>query len=64
MLVRIDGRDIKLPTRTGLDWSHRYPRTIEALGSLKGLLAHSKLEKWIAVSRSSNTDLTCPFQPL
>ena len=36
MHVRIDGRDIKLPTRTGLDWSHRYPRTIEALGSLKG----------------------------
>ena len=31
---RIDGRDIKLLTRTGLDWSHRYRRTIEALGSL------------------------------
>ena len=31
MHVRIDGRDIKLPTRTGLDWSHRYPRTIEVL---------------------------------
>jgi hypothetical protein len=26
------GRDIKLLTRTGLDWSHRYRRTIEALG--------------------------------
>ena len=31
MHARIDGRDIKLLTRTGLDWSHRYRRTIEAL---------------------------------
>ena len=30
MHARIDGRDIKLLTRTGLDWSHRYRRTIEA----------------------------------
>src|SRR5215213_8799279 len=35
MHARIDGRDIKLLTRTGLDWSHRYRRTIEALGELK-----------------------------
>src|SRR3954470_22817424 len=35
MHARIDGRDIKLLTRTGLEWSHRYKRTIEALGSLK-----------------------------
>ena len=28
------GRDIKLLTRTGLDWSHRYRSTIEALRSL------------------------------
>src|ERR1700752_86262 len=35
MHARIDGSDIKLLTRTGLDWSHRYRRTIEALGSLK-----------------------------
>jgi bifunctional non-homologous end joining protein LigD len=35
MHARIDGRDIKLLTRTGLDWSQRYRRTIEALGSLK-----------------------------
>jgi bifunctional non-homologous end joining protein LigD len=33
MHARIDGRDIKLLTR--LDWSHRYRRTIEALGALK-----------------------------
>jgi bifunctional non-homologous end joining protein LigD len=33
--ARIDGRDIKLFTRTGLDWSHRYRRTIEALRELK-----------------------------
>jgi bifunctional non-homologous end joining protein LigD len=35
MHARIDGPDIKLLTRTGLDWSHRYRRTIEALGALK-----------------------------
>ena len=35
MHARIEGRDIKLLTRPGLDWSHRYRRTIEALGSLK-----------------------------
>src|SRR4026209_2912003 len=35
MHARIDGKDIKLLTRTGLDWSHRYRRTIEALSSLK-----------------------------
>lgn len=32
---RIDGGKAKLLTRTGLDWSHRYRRTIEALQSLK-----------------------------
>ena len=36
MHARIDGHKIQLLTRTGLDWSHRYKRTIEALGSLKG----------------------------
>jgi bifunctional non-homologous end joining protein LigD len=35
MHARIDGRDIKLLTRTDLYWSHRYRRTIEALGTLK-----------------------------
>jgi bifunctional non-homologous end joining protein LigD len=35
MHARIDGDQVKLLTRTGLDWSHRYKRTIEALGSLK-----------------------------
>ena len=35
MHARIDGGQIRLLTRTGLDWSHRYRRTIEALGSLK-----------------------------
>jgi ATP-dependent DNA ligase len=33
--ARIDGDKIQLLTRTGLDWSHRYKRTIEALRSLK-----------------------------
>ncbi|GEP59878.1 non-homologous end-joining DNA ligase [Reyranella soli] len=35
MHARVDGKDIKLLTRTGLNWSHRYRRTIEALSSLK-----------------------------
>jgi ATP-dependent DNA ligase len=34
MYARIDGADIKLLTRTGLDWSHRYRTTIEALRAL------------------------------
>jgi bifunctional non-homologous end joining protein LigD len=35
MHARIDGGNIQLVTRTGLDWSHRYKRTIEALRSLR-----------------------------
>jgi bifunctional non-homologous end joining protein LigD len=35
MHARIDGGQAKLLTRTGLDWSHRYRRTIEALGKLR-----------------------------
>jgi DNA ligase D-like protein (predicted ligase) len=35
MHARIDGDKVQLLTRTGLDWSHRYKRTIEALRSLK-----------------------------
>ena len=34
MHARIDSGDIKLLTRTGLDWSHRYRSTVEALRSL------------------------------
>jgi bifunctional non-homologous end joining protein LigD len=34
--LKLHGRASKPPpTRTGLDWSHRYKRTIEALGSLE-----------------------------
>ena len=33
--ARIEAGKATLLTRTGLDWSHRYKRTIEALGSLK-----------------------------
>jgi len=37
--ARIDGGKAALLTRTGLDWSHRYRRTIEALGpSMKCML--------------------------
>ena len=35
MHARIDGNEVKLLTRAGLDWSHRYRRTVEALRSLK-----------------------------
>ena len=31
MHARIDGGQVKLLTRTGLDWSHHYRRTVEAL---------------------------------
>jgi len=34
MHARIDGGLVKLLTRTGLDWSHRYRRTVEALAKL------------------------------
>ena len=34
MHVRLDRGKIQLLTRTGLDWSRRYPRTIEALRAL------------------------------
>ena len=34
MHARIDGGQVKLLTRTGLDWSHRYRRTTEALAKL------------------------------
>ncbi|RUV83760.1 hypothetical protein EOA88_17360 [Mesorhizobium sp. M5C.F.Ca.IN.020.14.1.1] len=32
--ARIDGDDIRLLTRTGLDWSHRYQATVSALRAL------------------------------
>jgi hypothetical protein len=35
MHARIDGGHVKLLTRTGLDWSHQYRRTIEAPETLK-----------------------------
>ena len=34
MHARLDRGKVQLLTRTGLDWSRRYPRTIEALRSL------------------------------
>src|SRR5687767_1466708 len=40
MHARLDGGQIKLLTRTGLDWSHRYRRSIEALGSLRAKTAY------------------------
>ena len=46
MHARIDSGEIQLLTRTGLDWSHRYKRTIEALRSLKGKVC---LHRWRAL---------------
>jgi ATP-dependent DNA ligase len=40
MHARLDGAQIKLLTRTGLDWSNRYRRTIEALRSLPAKTAY------------------------
>ena len=40
MHARLDRGKIQLLTRTGLDWSRRYPRTIEALRSLPGKTAY------------------------
>jgi bifunctional non-homologous end joining protein LigD len=40
MHARIDGGKIQLLTRTGLDWSHRYKRTIEVLRSMKAKSAY------------------------
>ena len=36
----IDGGDIKLLTRTGLDWYHRYERTVQALPAQPGKSAY------------------------
>jgi bifunctional non-homologous end joining protein LigD len=35
MYARIDGSDVRLLTRTGLDWTDRYRATDAALGKLK-----------------------------
>jgi bifunctional non-homologous end joining protein LigD len=34
MHARIDGKDVRLLTRTGLDWTHRYPAIVEVLQAL------------------------------
>src|SRR3954469_10286238 len=34
MHAGIDGQDVRLLTRTGLDWTHRYPAIVEALRAL------------------------------
>lgn len=40
MHARIDGGDVRLLTRTGLDWSHRYRHTINALRLLPVMSAY------------------------
>jgi ATP-dependent DNA ligase len=40
MHARIDGGDVRLLTRTGLDWSHRYRHTINALRLLPVMNAY------------------------
>jgi bifunctional non-homologous end joining protein LigD len=34
VLVRRDGAGVRLFTRNGADWSHRFPRIVEAVGPL------------------------------
>src|SRR4051812_10752108 len=34
MHARVDGADVRLLTRTGLDWTHRYPAIVEALRAI------------------------------
>jgi ATP-dependent DNA ligase len=53
MHARIDGRDIKLLTRTGLDWSHRYRRTIEALRSMRVKTAYLDAELVLSIEWSA-----------
>src|SRR5262245_35388340 len=40
MHARLDRGKVQLLTRTGLDWSRRYPRTVEALRSLPATTAY------------------------
>ena len=40
MHARLDREKVQLLTRTGLDWSRRYPRTIEALRALSAKAAY------------------------
>ena len=53
MHARIDGRDIKLLTRTGLDWSHRYRRTIAALRSMRVKTAYLDAELVLSIEWSA-----------
>jgi ATP-dependent DNA ligase len=46
MHARIADGQIKLLTPTGLDWSYRYRRTIEALGSFPAKSAYLDGELW------------------
>ncbi len=40
MHARVDRGRVQLLTRTGLDWSHRYRRTVEILGTLPAQTAY------------------------
>jgi bifunctional non-homologous end joining protein LigD len=40
MHARLDRSRVKLLTRTGLDWTHKYPAIAKAVASLKGRLAY------------------------
>jgi hypothetical protein len=57
MHARIDGSDIRLLTRTGLDWSHRYQATIAALRAqadaerTERLFRHDRSRVWGGVAR-------------
>jgi ATP-dependent DNA ligase len=40
MAARIDGGRVRLLTRTGLDWTHKYPSAIAALSNLNARTAY------------------------
>jgi ATP-dependent DNA ligase len=47
MHARIDGDDVRLLTRTGLDWRHRYP----AIPSLSGRFLSSRAISTVSCAR-------------
>jgi bifunctional non-homologous end joining protein LigD len=42
MMARLDGGAVKLLTRTGLDWTHKYPAIAKAMAALDAHQAYSR----------------------
>jgi bifunctional non-homologous end joining protein LigD len=53
MMARLDGGAVKLLTRTGLDWTHKYPAVAKAVPALDARQAYStsSASLWIATTR-------------